>query len=564
VVIKAHVQRLGASGAKAAALHLRYIQRDGVESNGAPGVLYDAKGLVELESFEQPRPGEKHQIRLIVSPEDGQELDLSEYIRRLMARVERDLGRKLEWAAVNHHNTAHPHAHVVVRGVDRDGHEVRLARDYISSGLRRRAQEIATEELGPRPEIDVQRALETEITQGRFTSLDRELERRTQDDRVHFGSSRRLGRMDESMLVARLEHLQTMELAEQLSPTEWALRSGWQGTLRELGARGDIIKQIHAALRGDPAGYHVVRAGQALPMGMGGDPPLITGRVAAKGLSDELKGTFYMVVETPTGRAYHVPLDARSAEALRAGDIVSLATKPEAPVRPVDWHIADVAGRHHGVYELANDSAHDAERSARRMRDLERLGLAGPAGPNRWTVAPNLLEDIERRHRDVPARHRLLMHKQPVSLQAQVAHPGPVWLDRIDPASLALYGLGAEVQRAIEHRRAALRHIGIAPDDPNRFAKLRELERRSVGKDLAASSRQAFVANTPDGFRGRVLEAHASPTGTAYTAVSDGPRFVLLKTNHSLRGLQGKSVTISRDRKGRLIVREAPDRGMER
>src|ERR1019366_8475942 len=74
VVIKAHVQRMGPNAAKAAALHVRYIERDGVEKDG--------------------------------------------------------------WAAVNHFDTSHPHAHVVVRGIDRDGRELRIARGYISTGMR--------------------------------------------------------------------------------------------------------------------------------------------------------------------------------------------------------------------------------------------------------------------------------------------------------------------------------------------------------------------------------------------------------------------------------------------
>src|SRR5580658_11221357 len=88
VVVKAHLLRMNASGAKAAALHLRYIVRDGVERDGSKGVLYDAGGAVYGRAFERTRPGEKHQFRLIVSPEDGAELDLTTYVRRLMATVE--------------------------------------------------------------------------------------------------------------------------------------------------------------------------------------------------------------------------------------------------------------------------------------------------------------------------------------------------------------------------------------------------------------------------------------------------------------------------------------------
>jgi type IV secretory pathway VirD2 relaxase len=138
---------MNASGAKAAALHLRYIERDGVEKDGSKGVLYDADGPARAKAFEQPRPGEKHQFRLIVSPEDAGELDLTVYVRRLMATVERDVGRKLEWAAVNHHDTDHPHAHIVIRGVDRDA---RSAGPRVpSSGLRWRAQNLLPR-LGPR------------------------------------------------------------------------------------------------------------------------------------------------------------------------------------------------------------------------------------------------------------------------------------------------------------------------------------------------------------------------------------------------------------------------------
>ena len=65
VVVKAHVQKLGGLGAQAAARHLRYIERDGVEKDGSPGVLYGSEGAVARETFEQPRVGERHQFRFI-------------------------------------------------------------------------------------------------------------------------------------------------------------------------------------------------------------------------------------------------------------------------------------------------------------------------------------------------------------------------------------------------------------------------------------------------------------------------------------------------------------------
>ncbi len=563
VIVKAHVARLGAAGAKAAALHLRYIERDGVERDGAKGVLYGAHGPVRVRSFEEPRLREKHQFRVIVSPEDGVEFDLTVYVRRLMATVDRDLGRKLEWAAVNHYDTEHPHVHVVIRGVDRDGQELRLDRGYISNGIRVRAQELATQELGPRLELDVRRAQAKEVTQERFTSLDRELERRARDQRIDVQSATTRGRVDASHLVARLEHLEGLGLAERVSPTSWNLPEGWQQRLRELGSRGDILKQIHDAVSGDPARYHMLRRGNALETDAPGSHVAISGRVASKGLSDELKGGFYAVIETPSGHAYHVPLDARSAGELRPGDIVSVTTKRESPVRPVDREIAEMARAQGGSVVLGEVTDAAVHPVARRLQELERLGLASRDGGSRWRVSPDLVRELEERHRTDPPRHRVVLRKEALSVEAQVEHPGPVWLDRLRADSVAPYGFGAEVKRAVEQRRDALRQLGVQPDHPNRVAALREVERRAVGEDIAARSGQVFVTSPRDGMRGRV-EIHTAPAGASYAVVSDGSRLAVLRTTMSLRALEGKSVTISRDSKGRLVVRQDLDRGLAR
>ncbi|MGO9836892.1 MAG: relaxase/mobilization nuclease domain-containing protein, partial [Polyangiaceae bacterium] len=211
VVVKAHVQKLGGRGAQAAARHLRYIERDGVEKDGSPGVLYGPEGAVPRETFEQPRMGERHQFRFIVSPEDARELDLTEYVRELMKRVEMDLGRRIEWAAVNHFDTEHPHAHVVVRGVCREGQQLRMARAYIARGFRWSAQELVTERLGPRLEREIQQTREREVRQERFTSLDREIDRAAPELRVDVErlAERRRG-PGPALLVRRLEQLESL------------------------------------------------------------------------------------------------------------------------------------------------------------------------------------------------------------------------------------------------------------------------------------------------------------------------------------------------------------------
>jgi hypothetical protein len=80
---------------------------------------------------------------------------------------------------------------------------------------------------------------------------------------------------------------------------------------------------MHAALHGDPARYRALD--DLLPEN---PSPTLYGRVAPKGLSDELAGKYYAIIETPDGTGYHVPLGNRAAEELRRGDLVAFSSAP--------------------------------------------------------------------------------------------------------------------------------------------------------------------------------------------------------------------------------------------
>ncbi|MGH7440141.1 MAG: DUF3363 domain-containing protein, partial [Polyangiaceae bacterium] len=232
-------------------------------------------------------------------------------------------------------------------------------------------------------------------------------------------------------------------------------------------------------------------------------------------------------------------------------------------VQPVDRHIAEVAAAHRGVYELTgnvdrrDDSAHFAPR---RLRDLERAGLVAFRVPGQWSVPSDLLEQLEKRHRDAPARYRVSLEPLPLGLDAQVRERGPVWLDTLDATRLTTKGLGAEVRAALERRREELRTLGVAPDDPERGAKISDLKRRAVGREMAQQTGQQFLESAPPGFRGLVQRG---PEGSPYLAVSDGARFVLLPATRERLALEGRTVELVRDAHGRLVDLRAPslDRG---
>ena len=170
-----------------------------------------------------------------------------------MTDAERDLGTRLDWVAVDHWNTEHPHVHVIVRGRTDDGKDLVISRDYIREGMRARAQQLLTLELGPRSDREIQHSLETQAGAERWTRLDRVLAR---DAAAHGGVvDLRLepGRQQESfhgIKIGRMRKLEALGLARPLGPSQWSISENAEDVVRELGERNDIIKRIHRGLTG--------------------------------------------------------------------------------------------------------------------------------------------------------------------------------------------------------------------------------------------------------------------------------------------------------------------------
>jgi type IV secretory pathway VirD2 relaxase len=315
VVIKARVVRHGPRSAPLTA-HLTYLQRDGVTRDNATGKMFDAAGdELDTRDFADRCHGERHHFRFIVSPDDAAELsDLRAFTRDLMGEMARDLGTRLDWAAIDHWNTEHPHIHVLVRGRGDDGGDLVISRDYISRGLRARAEQLVTLELGPRSEHEIRQPLERQVDADRWTPLDQALAREAGkqdgvvDLRPNPGQEHDIER---SMLIARARKLEKLGLAAPLGPGQWMIGEEAESVLRALGERGDIIKRIHRGLteRG------IERAAADFVWDSDARSEPIIGRLISRGLDDELKGSAFAIVDGVDGRPHHIrfkDLDATS------------------------------------------------------------------------------------------------------------------------------------------------------------------------------------------------------------------------------------------------------------
>jgi type IV secretory pathway VirD2 relaxase len=309
VVTKARVVRHQGTRFRSAPLpkHIAYLKRDGVTKDGEPARMFDAAGDEADESaFADRCKDDRHHFRFIVSPEDAFEIgDLKTFTRELVADMETDLGTRLDWVAVDHWNTDNPHVHLLIRGRADNGEDLVISRDYISRGIRDRAAERITLELGPRTEQQIQSALEREVEAERWAGLDRAL--RDISDESGGVADLRPGPNAEDpelrrLLLGRAAKLERLGLADPVGPGCWILKPGLDGTLRQLGVRGDIIKTMHQAMSRDGSEPDVSRF--ALHGEAPSDPVL--GKLVQRGWDDELKGTAYVVVAGVDGRTHHL------------------------------------------------------------------------------------------------------------------------------------------------------------------------------------------------------------------------------------------------------------------
>jgi type IV secretory pathway VirD2 relaxase len=397
-IVKASLIRLGGKAGQVARAHMRYVKRDGVTREGLPGELYGPEtDRADGDDFLKRTAHDRHQFRFIVSAEDGAEYpDLKPYVRRLMTQVEQDLGTGLDLVAVDHFNTERPHTHIVLRGVDDQGGNLIIAREYISHGLRERASELVTLDLGPRTDHEIEARLRHDVDQERLTAIDRRLLRRMDGAREVSPSDN--DPFQQSIAAGRLRKLKAMDLAEDIGGGCYRLADGLEQTLRRMGERGDIIRLMQREL----TARRLNRAGVEQVVATNISEPIV-GRLIQRGFSDEHRDRHYVMVDGVDGRVHYIDIGRGSA----TPSVPENATVRIEPTRPeatqADRTVDSVARAHGGRYSLDLHLRHDPNASeafaASHARRLEAMRRAG-AGTERqadgsWSIPPDHLDRAE-------------------------------------------------------------------------------------------------------------------------------------------------------------------------
>lgn len=144
----AYIERDGTAGpardgTTAAQGYSKYIGREGAGEDGRRAELFTRIGsTVDREAFVTRSHGDPRAWTIIVAPSSNA-LDLTRFAREFVTQLELDLHLKLDYLAAVHKNSRHHHFHILMRGKDREGHPFKIPREYIRSGMRTRATEIA-------------------------------------------------------------------------------------------------------------------------------------------------------------------------------------------------------------------------------------------------------------------------------------------------------------------------------------------------------------------------------------------------------------------------------------
>jgi hypothetical protein len=481
-------ERLDAPAEKAPELSrsVDYLDRTAVAGE-AKFQFYDADQVgLNAKALTAGWADDPRHFRMIVSAEDGEAMgDLKPFIREVMAGLEAKLGVKLQWVAVDHHDTDNPHSHVLIRGRRPDGQELFIPSKLISSGIREYAQEIVTRVLGPRLTVDLVRERAAEIDMKVMTSLDREL---------RAGMVGGVVWPTRPDLAARLERLEGWGLAKR-EQAGWRVSPGLAPALQAMADREDVER---VAARYQPAGgpMPLLEADRSAPS---------LGELVHLGPADDFGDRFLAIVETGSGELRYARFEKADDLAILAdaqpGAIVSLA--PNVPsVRPSDEAVARIASRTGGLYSIDQHLAVEthadlglADANIRRLEAMRRLNLVHRRPDGVFEIGPDHLNKAlafeERLAKRAPFSARVMSYW---SLEEQVHAAGLTHLDRVLAGESAPPDGGGAVHLAnddaLQRRRLFLIEQGwMGAEDraPSRRAlgQMAEIERTAKAHDIS-------------------------------------------------------------------------------
>ena len=319
VVVRGLVSFHAGSGwlrVKALKAHIRYLGRSSARYHGDRPMFFDGQSdEVDALSRANEWRNDRRHFRFVISPEHGDRIaDMRNYVRILFARVAGDLGEpELDWFAICHFDTSHPHSHVVLRGLKTNGRDLMIPKAYYTTGMRTTAEALAQERLGALRRGDPELRIWRETKAEHFTELDRRL----------IAEAGSVGRVSDgvggtdtwsALKRSRLQTLQRLGLAVR-ERDQFRLDQNLEERMRLLQPRQDLVRTLNQRRLASAREIRPLTAGR------------VGGHVVETGVHDERGLRAFVIVRDAAGVEHYASVPP-GAPAIRLGARLEVAAGP--------------------------------------------------------------------------------------------------------------------------------------------------------------------------------------------------------------------------------------------
>jgi hypothetical protein len=292
----------------------KYLTREGTDRDGNAAELFGTN----VDEYKKNMVGKN--IRIFLSPE-SLNVDTKILAEQFIKKLEKQTGYRLYWQGACHFNTAHPHAHLLINGVDKQGREVNIPRDIVKTFMRETARDLCTAQAGLRTQMDLDREKEQELVALRFTKLDNYIHEISGESGLRVSVTGPI--KDKERVLARLEALRKLSLCTYEN-NGYTLKSNWQEDLKTNSRYNVFLRAREELQYTNPSAMKVYT----------GEQGLVTGKVTKIYRTDgDASDNHVVVLEALDGKAYFVPFlkrpelyDKGNKSLLKEGELITLKT----------------------------------------------------------------------------------------------------------------------------------------------------------------------------------------------------------------------------------------------
>jgi len=294
-----------------------YLVKEGKSIDGGKPELYGT----DFEEYQNNMV--ERNYRIFLSPQSDK-IDLKDMTEKFIKKLEQQTGYSFYWQAANHYDTAHPHAHLLINGKDKNGKEIEIPRDVVKTFMREYARNICTAQIGHRTANEIAIEKEKELEAPRFIKLDQNIKELGGDSGKVYSNQIYSNR---ERILTRLENLRKLGMCNYVNGA-YNLSPQWEDNLRANARYNTFLKARSELKQTDPSNLKVYT----------GEHGTITGKVTKIfSPEDDFSNNHAVIVECPDGKAYFVPLfkkpelnavqnKTKLKMGLMEGDFVSIKT----------------------------------------------------------------------------------------------------------------------------------------------------------------------------------------------------------------------------------------------